>query len=1008
MAGYNTGLEDLPFRTLTDYSLASLFQNSEGRLIEILKDSGIDKLVRRASNPVIMSSLYESSCDYMGEDSFQSLLKHTKVKFSIYHQNIRSLSKHAGELWAYLECLNLKFDVIMLSEIGLKNVHIARSVFNDYKCIFKTPSDNIRGGVAIFIISTFTKYCICDDLDIVMNCNCKKCPVESLFIKLNVDEDYFLGCVYRHPNGNISHFTDALIQLNSKIPKSSPLITCGDFNIDLMKIWHTQIKSYTETLFELGLLPTITIPTRITEDTQTLIDHIYVRTSKKLNEKTIKTGVLFSDISDHLPTFFLISKINYVKEDRKVIRLYSEKNISKFTSDFEMIDWNNVLSSQDVDESYSVFIRQYTELFEKHFPLTKLSRARQKDKKWITQGIRKSIVHKNKLLQRKINRPTTYNINLFKTYNSHLQRCMTSAENLYYLDQFKQKHESNFKFWKTFNNVINPKRQRNSEWVSKLRYKDEIIRDNILISNTFNDFFSSIGEELNNKFPNETDFKKYLKFNSVESIYLYPIVTEEIRKEILNLSCKKSCGPDNLPARIIKCTANSVSEPLTHIFNLSIDQGIYPNLLKISKVIALFKKGDKMLPKNYRPISLLDIFDKIFEKLLHTRFVSFLNRIDAFFEFQFGFRAKHSTILALINIIDEIKDNIDNDKYTVGIFLDLTKAFDTVDHSILLQKLPYYGIIGKAHSLLESYLSNRKMYTTINSTTSQLKPIRFGVPQGSVLGPLLFSIYINDFMFCIPKKHSRLFADDTGIFDSDKCIYKAIRQCQSLLDKLSDWFKSNKLTVNVPKCACMIFHGKRKNVPSDIPILKLNGETIPRVFDFKYIGLNLDPTLSWSKQIVQICTKLNSFFGIFRYLRDKIPTHLKRQLYLTTASPMINYGIEIFGSAAKKYMGKLQSKQNQLLKVLYNKDWFYNTNLLHSQCKILKVADLHQLRILTFVRKCINKETIPLFHNYFNFLQENHDYETRNNLILRNVLSRTSTGETRIKSSGCILWNHMN
>ena len=203
----------------------------------------------------------------------------------------------------------------------------------------------------------------------------------------------------------------------------------------------------------------------------------------------------------------------------------------------------------------------------------------------------------------------------------------------------------------------------------------------------------------------------------------------------------------------------------------------------------------------------------------------------------------------------------------------------------------------------------------------------------------------------------------------------------------------------------MIFHGKRKNVPSDIPILKLNGEIIPRVSDFKYIGLNLDPTLSWSKQIGQIFTKLKLFFGIFRYLRDKIPTHLKRQLYLTTASPMINYGIEIFGSAAKKYMGKLQSKQNQLLKVLYNKDWLYNTNLLHSQCKILKVSDLHQLRILTFVRKCINKETIPLFHNYFNFLHENHDHETRNDLILRTVLSRTSTGETRIKSSGCVLWN---
>ena len=219
---------------------------------------------------------------------------------------------------------------------------------------------------------------------------------------------------------------------------------------------------------------------------------------------------------------------------------------------------------------------------------------------------------------------------------------------------------------------------------------------------------------------------------------------------------------------------------------------------------------------------------------MHTRFVSFLNKIKAFFEFQFGFRAGHSTILALINIVDEIKENIDNDKYTVGIFLDLTKAFDTVDHKILLQKLPYYGIKGTALSLITSYLSNRTMYTVINGATSVKKPIKFGVPQGSVLGPLLFSIYINDFMYCIPKKHSRLFADDTGVFNSNKCIYTTIRQAQALLEKLKHWFNDNKLTVNVSKCAWMIFHGKKKSIPNDLPDLILNGEPIQRVDDFEY------------------------------------------------------------------------------------------------------------------------------------------------------------------------------
>ena len=207
------------------------------------------------------------------------------------------------------------------------------------------------------------------------------------------------------------------------------------------------------------------------------------------------------------------------------------------------------------------------------------------------------------------------------------------------------------------------------------------------------------------------------------------------------------------------------------------------------------------------------------------------------------------------------------------------------------------------------------------------------------------------------------------------------------------------------KCAWMNFHGKNKVIPPDIPDLFLNGLSIERVHDFKYIGLNLDNTLCWTKHINEVCSRLNRFFSIFRYLRDKIPFHLKRQIFLTTVSPIINYGIELYGSSTKNNISKLQSKQNQLLKVLFNKDWFYNTNLLHKEGRLLKVNDLHSLRILTFVRKCLNKETIPLFHEYFTLLHENHDHDTRNDLLTKTIRSQTAAGDKRIKSVGSILWN---
>ena len=166
------------------------------------------------------------------------------------------------------------------------------------------------------------------------------------------------------------------------------------------------------------------------------------------------------------------------------------------------------------------------------------------------------------------------------------------------------------------------------------------------------------------------------------------------------------------------------------------------------------------------------------------------------------------------------------------------------------------------------------------------------------------------------QKNSRLFADDTGIFNSGKCLINTIRDTQVLIDRLTEWFDLNKLTINVPKCAWMIFHGKRKVIPCNIPTLKLRNEEIPRVDQFKYIGLKLDPTLSWNNHVNEICSKLNSYFGIFRYLRNKVPSNLKRQIYLSTASPVINYGIELYGFTSSKMLSKLQSKQNQLLKVL--------------------------------------------------------------------------------------------
>ena len=699
----NVLMKELPFLNLTNYAVANIFATDKSSLQHILKESGISRIIRRQLNPIQMDCFDDINCDYYDESEFNRIIHGNNYDVSFFHQNIRSLPKHAGSLIAYLQCINLQFDVIVLSEIGKKNIPMMKYVFKDYTFLFRTPPNNPKGGVAALIKTSLGNVNIRDDLELKSQCDCKECQIESIFFDINLVERHTVGCIYRHPNGNINHFSDALHESLRKINKGTPVVICGDLNIDLIKSWHPKIKQYLDGLFELQLIPLITLPTRIPDDTQTLIDHIYMRSSKRSIRKTIKSGILYSSITDHLPTFMLLSDSKSLHNHKRYIRIYNDHNIAGFKIELQSTNWEHVLESTDTNVAYGLFISKFQEAFNHNFPLVQQSRARQRDKKWITKDLRLSIQHKNLLLKRKLNNPSDTNKRKFSKYNNVLQKRLASAENQYYLDILNNKYTSNFKFWKTFGSVLNPSKQKKQTRITKIIFDNKEYSEPKDISNAFNNYFSTIGQKLNSNFPNDnSDFKRYMKYNSVHSIYMHPVDRCEVINEISKLDKNKSSGPDDIPPKVIKHASEHIAEVLTHIYNTSITQGVYPDLLKISEVIALYKKGTKFVPDNYRPISLLDVFDKIYEKLIYKRMVVFLNKHNMLFQFQFGFREGHSTTLALTEIIDNIKKSIDNNQYTIGIFLDLCKAFDTVDHSILLQKLKYYGIRGNAHSLLSS------------------------------------------------------------------------------------------------------------------------------------------------------------------------------------------------------------------------------------------------------------------------------------------------------------------
>ena len=286
----------------------------------------------------------------------------------------------------------------------------------------------------------------------------------------------------------------------------------------------------------------------------------------------------------------------------------------------------------------------------------------------------------------------------------------------------------------------------------------------------------------------------------------------EIINIVNELNSSKSAGFDEISTFLLKCVISYIAEPLSYVLNLALNNGIFPKKMKLAKVCPIFKAGDKSDFSNYRPISLLSSFSKIFEKVIATRIISFIEKHSIISLSQYGFRKKHSTYMAIMKLHEAISEAIDNNEYCIGIFIDLSKAFDTLNHTILLEKLNYYGIRGCANNLIKNYLQNREQYVQFNNCTSSKKSIEYGVPQGSILGPLLFILYINDIVNVSKVLRFILFADDTNILYSNRNLSQLVHVVNCELDLLSTWFKANKLSLNVKKTNFMLFGHKNYSI----------------------------------------------------------------------------------------------------------------------------------------------------------------------------------------------------
>ena len=906
-------------------------------------------------------------------DKFKYILDdNSGLYLSLFHLNIRSIPQNLNKLTTYLCMLPIEFSIIGISETWLTANNESCYAISGYNSEHLCRNSKRGGGVSIFIKANI-KYKRRTDLDIIND------NIEAIFIEIkseefNTKKNMVIGVVYRPPNTDLENFIDSLNNLTSPLNSSKTLnFYLGDYNLDLLSYSiHNPTAGFIDMIYSNSYLPLINKPTRVTSQSMTLIDNIYTNCI----HNNIERGIFFTDISDHLPIFCIVNCFKTKTKTNEFIqkRIYSTKNFARYKEMLNNEDWvGPITSSNDPQDAFTNLHSTLCKFHNKCFPMQKIKLGYKTRKPWLTQELKNVIKIKNKLFYKSKTDPDKELI--YKKFRNSVNKKLHKAERDHYHELLIKNKNNLSKSWKIIKEVIN-KNKKCSLLPEKFLINNKEINNKQEIADAFNKYYVNIGPNLcKNNNDASISPMQYMNEPNPFQIVLSHVTTKEVKDISLSLNL---CSPgwDFLSTKIIHSNLDILLEPLTHVLNLSLEKGVFPIELKLAKVIPLHKGNETHLVSNYRPISLLPIFSKIFEKVMYNRLILFLDTYKLLYELQFGFRKDHSTCAALIMLIDKITSELEKGNFVLGVFLDYSKAFDCINHSILLQKLHYYGIRGIALEWFRNYLSDRKQFVYFNNTKSNYLNVTCGVPQGSILGPILFLIYINDIVHVSTLLFPILFADDSNVFYAGKDPNDMINIMNIELEKLLIWLKVNKLSLNVKKTHFMFFCPPQKKAEFSNS-LTIDGETINRVNETKFLGVMVDDKLSWASHINYISKKISKGIGILCKARKYLPKSCLVTLYYSFVYPYLNYCLEVWGKATENIFSKIFKLQKRAIRIISNMPWRAHTSPLFDHLKILPLHKIYIYKIGTLMFK-YSQDLLPsIFDDVFIKNSQIHSYNTR-------------------------------
>lgn len=771
-----------------------------------------------------------------------------------------------------------------------------------------------------------------------------------------------LGClvvaVYRSPlHGKYTTFFEQLEKmLNIMYATYKRVIILGDFNCDPDK--HPGEAGALQCIMaSYNLQQTIEGYTRVTRTSRSRLDNIYINFS----ESDYKADIYDPALSDHAGLIIILpSGHSMARRGFTYKNIVSLAGLTRLRSMLGGCNWSQFGLLELGGEKAMIVFLNFLLYCMSECGVVRCSRVRQEERSpvyWFTDELRSM---RDTLQALKTVCTVTQKVSDWDTYRAYKNT---------YRGCIKQTKRS------AYNNFISAADDRrrccwriiNSESVSGRKQN----RINVPLSaDTLNSHFTRTAERILEGLP-DPDYASLNDLDRVpvrsSTIFLTPVTSSELAAAILGLKNKSSLDYYDMGAEMLKCICGEVVQPLASIINMCMSEGVFPYPLKINKVVPVHKKGALDQVDNYRPIAIQPVIAKIFEKALKTRLLEFLESNRVLSPRQFGFRRGSSSVLAVLRLLEDVVGAFDEGRRTEVTLCDLTKAFDCVSTGILLDKLYSCGIRGVCHDLLRSYLTDRRQFVVVNGRKSEILSQNFGVPQGSIIGPLLFLIYINDLPDCVDGASTLLFADDTTIYTSHADVGIAAANMKRAMVQASDWFTMNRLALNQTKTQTITLATDR-NVPRQNPV--------------SLLGLVIDQRLTWASQVDRVCARASSGIYALRNLASLVTNDVLRMAYFALVHSHLSYGVLLWGGSAESRRAFVTQKK--AIRVMVNRstsepcrDWF----------RLLKILTLPSLYILY---SCVH------VHGLASSLltrADVHSYNTRGHDLLLIPKSRTCVSE---------------